>query len=245
MKLRLTKMLRPNLAALVLCFVAQSQAEPANQLKQTAGGPLARQLRSLILRQVEFRDANLAGVLEYLRQKAAEQSRGTIDAVYLLAVPDEVALSNAVTLSLTNIPFLEALRYIGELAGVNLRIQNNVIVAELHDTSFANIRDMLEDPGKTSKAPILNKGLSGPLARAAEPGSTGGGHVYRTTNGEIQNSKSGYIKHRSSGGWPMAIDLHNTADVNCSERAGCRSARHSPACPMRVVPDTVQSSKPN
>jgi len=238
-------MLCPTLAALELCFVAQSQAEPASQVKQTASGPLARQLRSLILRRVEFRDANLAGVLEYLRQKAAEQSRGTIDAIYLLAVPDEVALSNAVTLSLTNIPFLEALRYVGELADVNLRIQNNVIVAELHDTPLANIPDVPEDPGGTGKALILKKGLCGPLARAAQPASTGGGNVYRTTTGESQNSKSGYIKHRSSGGWPIEIDPHNTADVNCSERAGCRAARHSPTCPMRGVSDTGQSSKPN
>lgn len=235
-------MLRAKLAALVLCFVAQSHAEPANQVKQTAGGPLARQLRSLILRQVEFRDANLAGVLEYLRQKAAEQSRGTIDAIYLLAVPDEVALSNVVTLSLTNIPFLEALRYVGELAGVNLRIQNNVIVAELRETSSARIPVPPKELSQTNKPPVPTKGLSGALGRAAEPASTGGRNLYRTNSGEIQNSRSGYINHRSSGGWPIAMDPHNTVDVNCSERAGCRAARHAPTCPMCEAPSPVPAT---
>jgi hypothetical protein len=233
------KMLPAKLAIVVLCLVPHSRAEPAGHLKQTARGPLARQLGSLILRQVDCRDANLAGTLEYLRQKAAKQSGGTIDPTYLLAVPDEVALSNVVTVSLTNIPFLEALRYVGELAGVNVCIENNVIVAKLHDTSSARIPRMPEELTQIRKSPAAKNGLSGPLGRAAEPVSTGGRNGYRTTSGEIQNSKSGYIKHRSSGGWPIAMDPHNAVDVNCSERGGCRAVRHAPTCPMRGVPSTA------
>ncbi len=236
-------MLLAKLAIPVLCFVAQSRGEPADQLKQTASGPLDRQLRSLVLRRVECRDANLSGTLEYLKQKAAKQSGGTIDAVYRLDVPEEVALSPAVTLSLTNVPFLEALRYVGELADVNLRVKNHVIVAELHDRSSGNIPDLPEDPGKASNPPVSKRGLSGLLGRAAQPVTTGR-NFHRSTGGEVQHSKSGYIKHRSASGWPIAMDPHHTANVNCSERVGCRMARHIPTCPMHEAPKAAQPPQP-
>ena len=75
------------------------------------------QLRALILPSVDFRQVSLSSAIEFLRQEAAKASEGRVKPNLILKYPPGQADSIPVTISLSGIPFLEALRYVCEVAG--------------------------------------------------------------------------------------------------------------------------------
>lgn len=80
-----------------------------------------KQAREIILPKVELREASLVEAVDFLRAKAAE---ATPDKVQVNVVLKPGVRTDAmITLSLTNVSFIEALRYAATLA-------NNVLVAE-------------------------------------------------------------------------------------------------------------------
>jgi hypothetical protein len=74
-------------------------------------------LTSVILPRLDLREASLAEALEFLRQKGNQLAQGRVVINFVMQI-DEATKANKVTLSLQNVPFTEALRYIGELANV-------------------------------------------------------------------------------------------------------------------------------
>ena len=79
--------------------------------------PVLAQLRGVVLPSIELRDATLGSAIEFLRQQAVERSGGKVKPNLVLRYPADQVENIRVTLSLANIPFLEALRYVCELAG--------------------------------------------------------------------------------------------------------------------------------
>ena len=99
----------------------------ASQEKKDGTGVLEKQLNSLVLVKVDFKDATFGSALEYLKQQAAKQSEGKIKVNFVVLLPPEFVETQKVSLNLANIPFPQALHYLGELAGVDFKIENYAV----------------------------------------------------------------------------------------------------------------------
>ena len=93
-----------------------------------AGAKMEKQLQALILPKVEFKDATLDSALEALKQLASKASEGKT--VVNFVVQPGVNVSAPVTLHLNNIPFREAIRYVGELVGAEIVIDRYAILVK-------------------------------------------------------------------------------------------------------------------
>lgn len=93
------------------------------------GNDQEKQLTALIIPKVEFRDATLRESLEALRKKVNELSNGK-QTVNFVVPPGEPADSARVTLSLANIPFPEAVRYIGKVTNFDFTYDKYAIVGK-------------------------------------------------------------------------------------------------------------------
>jgi len=92
------------------------------------GAKMEKQFKALIIPKVEFKDATLDSVLDALRKMASKASDGKIEPNFV--VQPGVNVSNPVTLRLNNIPFLEALRYVGELVHADFVVDRYAIVVK-------------------------------------------------------------------------------------------------------------------
>ena len=104
----------------------------------SGGSDQEKQLQALIVPQVQFRDATLGSALEYLRQQATKISGGKTSVNFVVQLPDEMVKSQAVTLSLTNVPFSEVLRYLGDLAGISFTYEKYAIAVRPKEPKTAS-----------------------------------------------------------------------------------------------------------
>ena len=89
--------------------------------------------QQLIIPQVQFQDATLDEALEYIRVKARDLDPATKGINIVLKPSAELAKAR-ITLSLKDVPVLEALRYITELAGCKLdMLGESFYIAPLSD----------------------------------------------------------------------------------------------------------------
>jgi len=86
-------------------------------------------LAALIVPKIEFHDATLREALDVLRKKAGEISGGK-QAVNFVIPPGEPGDSARVTLSLQNVPFTEAVRYLGRVANIDFTFEKYAIVGK-------------------------------------------------------------------------------------------------------------------
>jgi hypothetical protein len=91
------------------------------------GGGQEKQLAAVIIPKVEFREATFGSALDFLKQQVARQSQGKIAVNFVLQIPDEQVKTHTVTLSLTNVPFTEVLRYLGTLTGTTFAFEKYAI----------------------------------------------------------------------------------------------------------------------
>ena len=100
--------------------VAESQVTP--------GAATEKQLQRLILPKVDFGNATLDSALDALRQQASKASGGKIEPNFV--VQPGVNVSAPVTLHLSNIPFTEALHYVGELVKADFVVDRYAITVK-------------------------------------------------------------------------------------------------------------------
>jgi hypothetical protein len=86
------------------------------QLKNSSALPAT--LKKIILPKVEFQEASPREALEHVSQLVQKQTDGKQSVNVVWMVPE--GQERKVTLSLQNIPAFEALRYIGDAAGLQL-----------------------------------------------------------------------------------------------------------------------------
>jgi hypothetical protein len=103
-------------------LLRQIQAKEAAQ-----GGTGERGLSRLILPSVHFREAEFSAVLEALRQQVEKVSGGKQAVNFVVQLPEAQA-KTAITLSLTNVPVTEVLKYIGTLANVTFTFDKYAIM---------------------------------------------------------------------------------------------------------------------
>lgn len=99
----------------------------AQDAKKPVGNNQEIQLAKLIIPKLEFRDATLGSAIEYLRQAVTKASDGKQSVNFVLNIPDEQAKTQTITLALSNIPFTEVVKYIGELAGLRFDYEKYAI----------------------------------------------------------------------------------------------------------------------
>ena len=98
--------------------------------KKNQKSTMAAQLAVLIVPKVSFKDASLDSVLEFLKSKAAELSEQKVTPSFVLQLPPDFARQMPITLELTNVPFTEILRYLGEITSTKFEIQQYAIVVK-------------------------------------------------------------------------------------------------------------------
>jgi len=94
--------------------------------KNGGSGSVEKQFAQVILPQVQFKEATFSEALDALKKKISDASGGR--AVANFVVQPGVDQSAKITLSLTNIPVTEALRYLTELVAAKAEYQKFAIV---------------------------------------------------------------------------------------------------------------------
>jgi len=94
-------------------------------------------LKKMILEKVDFREATLADVLDFLRQKGNQLGGGKVVINFVQSV-DETARNAKITLTLQKVPFTEVLRYIGGLANVQFTYEPYAIVVKSKGATAAS-----------------------------------------------------------------------------------------------------------
>jgi hypothetical protein len=111
------------------------EADPQNTLAiqfirninlREAGRPTTQKnpIKGLILPKIEFKDATFATALNFFKEAAAKQD---VTVSFVSKLP-EAQMEHSVTLSLSNIPFLDGLRYLCELDGAIYDVEPYAIV---------------------------------------------------------------------------------------------------------------------
>lgn len=99
------------------------------------GAKTEKQLQALILPKVDFSNASLDSALEALRKQASTASEGNAQISFV--VQPDVNTSAPVTLHVTNIPFMEALKYVGVLTKVDFVVDRYAIIVKPKATGVA------------------------------------------------------------------------------------------------------------
>jgi hypothetical protein len=135
-----TAFMRGDLVTARRNFELASKLEPRNPtvvgfLKQIAAAEAKsasnqgaeQDFKGIIIPQIQFKEATFSAALNFLKQKVSELTGGKKSVNFVLKLAPEQ--QNApVTLSLTNIPFTEALRYIAELVDAQVEYQKYAVV---------------------------------------------------------------------------------------------------------------------
>ena len=119
------------LAILALGGATRAQAFESDE---TAAAKLTRKLKAIVIPRLDFRDATVAEAVEFLKKKSAEldtaepdpAKRGVNFVLNLGAAPE--AAPQRLTLSLSNIPLLEALKYVTGLASLKFKVERSAVV---------------------------------------------------------------------------------------------------------------------
>lgn len=93
-----------------------------------AGSP-EKGFGKLMMPSVQFKDAELSAVLDALKKQAAALSGGKLAANFVVQLP-EAQMKTPITLSLTNVPFTEVLKYIGTLANATFTFDKYAILVK-------------------------------------------------------------------------------------------------------------------
>ncbi len=136
-----TAYLRGDLEAAEQQFRTINRIDPRNQTalgylrmiqaakkKAPKGNDVEKQLAAVMISKVDFKEATLGSVLEYLKQTVAKTSGGTASVNFVVQLPDQQVNTQTVTLSLTNVPFTEVLRYLGSVASIQFEYDRYAVI---------------------------------------------------------------------------------------------------------------------
>ena len=82
-----------------------------------------RQLATLMVPKVQLKEATIGSVFDYLKTTANKLSDGKIAVNFVLKLPEDAIKTQTITLSMNNAPFTEVVKYVAELANLNVQYQ--------------------------------------------------------------------------------------------------------------------------
>ncbi|MDQ3625177.1 MAG: hypothetical protein M3463_22315, partial [Verrucomicrobiota bacterium] len=104
------------------------QFDAENAFGAARDGRLRAQLERIVIPRVDFRDVSLREAIEFLRGKAAELDP-ELSGLTIISRPDHAAAEQArITLTMTNVPFSEVVKYVAKLAGMKVQIESAAVV---------------------------------------------------------------------------------------------------------------------
>ena len=100
------------------------------ELEKTAPKTIDQEklLAGLIVPKVTLKEATLGSVFDYLRTTAAKLSGDKIAVNFVLKLPADVLDTKTVTLNMTNAPYTEVVKYVAELANLNVQYQKFAVL---------------------------------------------------------------------------------------------------------------------
>ncbi len=104
-------------------------AGPKNDLE----GKLAR----IIVPEINFANAPLGDVLDYLSARATEISGGSVVANFIYKGTPEQRQNTLITLSLRSVPLTEAIKYVVQLSNSKIKYEEHAVVVEPNQPSSA------------------------------------------------------------------------------------------------------------
>jgi hypothetical protein len=104
------------------------------EMATASKGDLKSRTEAVIVPKVDFHEASLNAVLDYLPKLAAQQ-KATLNIVRLF--PKSYGDEKKITLQLASVPMSSVLEYVGELGGVTVEYQKSAIVLKLRDATKA------------------------------------------------------------------------------------------------------------
>ena len=128
-KFELIRRLDPNNRTAIMYLRRMAAEEATGPGSKTPPNATQTALGQVILPRVDLREASLAEVLDFLRQKGNQIAEGKV-AINFVTQLDDTQKAAKITLSLQNVPFTEALRYVGELGGVQFVYERFAIVVK-------------------------------------------------------------------------------------------------------------------
>jgi hypothetical protein len=108
-------------------YLRRIQLDEKNKPKYV---PVERQLASLVIPQIQFKEATLGSALDYMKKAADRQSAGKIAVNFVVQLPAEQVNTQQVTLNLSNVPFSEALKYLGTVANLEFVYDKYAIIVK-------------------------------------------------------------------------------------------------------------------
>ena len=87
-----------------------------------------RQLAGLIVPKVQLKEATIGSVFDYLKAQASKLSDGKIAVNFVLKLPEEAIKTQTITLTMNNAPFTEVVKYVAELANLNVQYQKFAVL---------------------------------------------------------------------------------------------------------------------
>jgi N-acetylglucosaminyldiphosphoundecaprenol N-acetyl-beta-D-mannosaminyltransferase len=70
----------------------------------------------------------IGAVFDYLKSTAAKLTEGKIAVNFVLKLPEDVVKTQTITLNMTNAPYTEVVRYVAELASLNVQYQQYAVL---------------------------------------------------------------------------------------------------------------------
>ena len=97
-------------------------AEAKNPIASSEG-----EYKGIIIPQLQFKETTLNSALDFMKKKVSDATGGKKSVNFVMQISAE-AQNTPITLTLSNIPFTEALRYVTELVGAKVEYQKFAVV---------------------------------------------------------------------------------------------------------------------
>lgn len=98
------------------------------QAQERVGGDLEARASKVMIPVVDFKDASLTTVLDYLPVAAAEHSNGQFALNLVRLFPSDYGADTKITLAMRQVPLSEVIRYVAELGGLTTQFQPHAVV---------------------------------------------------------------------------------------------------------------------
>lgn len=220
----------PSSAELSALFGARVQA---SAIKSGGRDSIVDKLRNYRMPKVEFQQATIVEILELLRLRSRDLDPQGKGVDFVLNVPDD-SRQRQITLTLTDVPLEEVLRYVCEAASVTYRIEEHaVMISSLSEKNATLVtRSFRVPPDFIQNSPVAAAAPAGgdPFAQPATP--AGGLTLRRMGAKEFLESRGIPFPDGSSAsfsGGTSTLVVRNTAtNMEMVENLVDLAAKNSP-----------------
>jgi hypothetical protein len=102
----------------------------ADEMSKPKPVDMAKQLAGIVIPNIQVKEATLGSALDYMKKAIEKQTAGKRAVNFVVQLPAEQVNTQTVTLSLTNVPFTEALTYLGTVAGLDFVYDKYAIIVK-------------------------------------------------------------------------------------------------------------------